>query len=280
VRSAIDEQADLVDMWIDDGTAFDAGVHACAPVLRRRRGAATNDWAAALVDSLAVPRAELDGASRLRDHAVIVAGFRDEYYGLVGAVAEDETEHRLVTSGAIDPLRLLDAPVRFAKRRWHHPTVDVSIVTGKAARWLEAQHVPKLLVATQTKVLEAVPDPDGSMVGSVPVLVVRPHDPDDLWRLAAALHAPVVTAWLLRRTAGTALTPDACKPTAAALAELPLPTDADAWDEAARLARAIAEDDAERTQDVWAAFGAAADAAYGVTDRSVVDWWLGRLPVR
>ena len=289
VRAAIDERAALVDMWIDDGTTFEAGVHACAPVLQRNPGAARNDWSGSLVDDLGVPPAQLDGAARLGDRADVVAGFRDEYYDLVGAVHEGGDGPRLVTSGAIDPFGLIDAPVRFAKRRWERPTVDVGTAAGRAARWVDAQRAPKILVATQTKVLEAVVDADGSMVGSVPVLVVRPHDPDALWHLAAALHAPVVTAWLLRRTAGTALAPDACKPTPATLAELPLPTDTGAWDEATRLARELARarrDDAQLPirdasgPDAWAAFGAAADRAYGVTDGTLVDWWLRRLPVR
>ena len=275
VRAAIDERAVLDDVWLDDGTTFGAAVHACAPVLVRGGEGSPNDWTSALVAELGVPDADLRAPLLLGDRAEIVAGFRDEYYGLVGAVREDGDGPRLVTAGAVDPLRLRSDPIRFARRRWTRAGVDVAAVEGRARRWLEVQRGPKLLVATQTRVLEAVVDHDGSLVASVPVIVVRPQDPDQLWHLAAAIHAPVVSAWLLRRTAGTALANDACKPTASVLAELPLPVDDALWDTAAGLARDIAGG-----ADCWEEFAAVADAAHGVTDGVAARWWLDRLPLR
>ena len=275
VRAAVDDRAELVDLWLDDGSTFEAGVHACAPVLRSTAGGAGNDWSSAVGDRLGVPRVELPEGPRLGDRADVLAGFRDEYYGLVDAVREDAVGPRLVTSGAIDPLRLLDGPVRFAKQRWHRPSVDRAKVAGKAARWVDSQRGPKLIVATQTRVLEAVVDPDGSLVGSVPAIVVRPHTDADLWRLAAALHAPVATAWVMRRAPGTALVPDACKPSAGVLADLPLPLDHRAWDAAAGIAQEVAAGAGR-----WSDLAAAADAAYGVTDGVAARWWLDRLPLR
>ena len=276
VRAAVDRQATLVDVWVDEGAAFDAAVAVCAPILERRPARAANDWSGPLAESLSVPTVDLDPARRLGDQAMIVAGFRDEYYGLVGAVREGGAGPCLVTSGAIDPLRhRTGTDVRFAKQRWTRPTVDRDAVEGRARRWLDAQAGPKVLVATQTRVVEAAVDPDGRMVGSVPVIVVRPHDPSRLWHLAAALHAPVISAWMLRRTAGTALSAGACKPTAAQLADLPMPIDADAWDTAAEHAQALARGSVD-----WAAFGEAADRAYGTCDPTTRDWWLERLPLR
>ena len=275
VRAAIDERAALLDVWLDDGVTFDASVRVCAPVLERTADHAPNDWRAALVDALGIPGVDLAGEARLGDVAGIAAGFRDEYYGLTGAVGDGGAGPRLVTSGAIDPLRVVARDVRFAKRRWRDPRVSTDAVAGRARRWLDEQTGPKLLVATQTRVIEAVVDPDGQLVGSVPVIVVRPRDPDAVWLLAAALHAPAASAWLLRRTAGTALAPDACRPTAATLAELPLPVDLVAWREAAARARELAAGGED-----WRGFGSVADAAYGIHDPVVVDWWLERLPVR
>ena len=275
VRAAIDERATLLDVWFDERASFDAGVRVCAPVLERTGAPAANDWRAALVESLGVPPVDLQGGVRLGEVADVAAGFRDEYYGLVGAVTDGGSGPRLLTSGAIDPLRVVAGDVRFGKRGWRDPRVVVSHTTGRARRWLDAQTGPKLLVATQTRVLEAVVDPDEGLIGSVPVVVVRPREPDALWRLAAALHAPVASAWLLRRTAGTALAPDACRPTAGTLSDLPLPVDRDAWTEAAARAQELAAGGED-----WRGFGTVADAAYGIHDRSVVDWWLERLPVR
>ena len=205
VRRAIDDAATVVDTWIDDGRTFDAAVEGCAPVLRVGDGAA-NDWTAPLVAAQGIPDSTLTSSVVLGDVATVLAGFRDEYYGLVDAVAEGGSGPRLLTSGSIDPLRHRpDHPVRFAKRRWRDPRVDPSVATGRAVRWLEEQQGPKLVVATQTRVIEAVVDVDSTWVASVPSIVVRPDDPDDLWMLAAALHAPVISAWMLRRSAGTAL---------------------------------------------------------------------------
>ena len=277
VRAAIDRRAELHGVWVDDGTAFDASVEVCAPILQRGDGGAGNDWTAALAASLAVPDVRLDGTARLGTWAQVVAGFRDEYYGLVDGVREGGDGPVLVTSGAIDPLlHRTDVDVRFAKRRWVRPTVDVARVTDdRARRWIEVQAGPKLVVATQTRVVEAAPDPEGRLVGSVPAIVVRPHDADHLWHLAAALHAPVVTAWMMRRGAGTALSSGACKPTAALLSALPLPTDHAAWDEAAGLAEGLANGAGD-----WAEFGRLADRAYGVDDAVTARWWLARLPLR
>lgn len=275
VRRRVDERATLVHTWLDDGATFAASVEACAPVLRVGVPH-DNDWSDALASARGVPPVQLLGTATLGDVAHVVAGFRDEYYGLVGAVDEAGSGPALVTSGSIDPLRYrADAPVRFAKRRWAHPTIDVDALDGRAERWVRLQANPKLLVATQTRVLEAAVDAAGDLVGSVPVIVVRPRDPGDLWRLAAAIHAPVTSAWMLRRSAGTALSNDACKPTAALLADLPLPTDLTAWDDAAAVAEAVAGG-----ADRWQELGEVADRAYGVDDPALRAWWLERVPVR
>ena len=278
IRGRIDERMDLDDCWVDDGRAFAAAVDVCAPVLRRRPRTAeprSTDWAGALGDAIGIPTVDLRGTATLGQRAELMAGFRDEYYGLVDAVTEGGSGPRLVTSGAIDPLRLVAGGVRFAKRRWNDPVVDVAKTEGRAARWATAQAGPKLIVASQTKVVEAVVDPDGSLLAGVPAIVVRPRDATELWLLAAALHAPAVSAWMLRRTVGSALSRDACKPTAALLAEMPLPAATGHWERAADLAAAIA-DGADR----WEEFAVAADRAYGIEDDSLRAWWLERLPLR
>ena len=281
VRDRIDVHADLVHTVIDDGRAFDAGVEVCAPVLRRRAAPepSANDWVGALADAAGIPPVALGRRRTLGELASVHAGFRDEYYGLVDAVAEaDDTTSgwsRLVTAGGIDPCRLLDRGERFAGRHWREPVVDVTVLQGRSARWAQVQAGPKLLVATQTKVLEAAADPDGALLGSVPVLCVRPHDPDRLWHLLAALHAPAVTAWLFRRSAGTALSAGACRPTKVLLEALPVPDDGAAWDRAAAAARAASAD-----QTDVAEVARLADAALGVDDDALLAWWDARRPRR
>lgn len=281
VRSRIDARATLLDCWTDDGSAFDASVDVCAPVLEIGHGGRSepNDWLDALATAAGIPRvAVTDEAGVMSDVATVIAGFRDEYYGLVDAVSEGGDGLRLVTSGSIDPLRVREDPIRFAKRRWNAPTVDPASATGRAARWVEAQAAPKLVIASQTKVLEGAVDVDGTLVAGVPALVLVPDDAEDLWRLAAAIHAPVTSAWMLRRTLGTGLSAGSCRPTSALVGSIPLPVHVDAWDEAATLARRIADDATDPAR--WEAFAVVADAAYGIDDPALRDWWLGRLQLR
>lgn len=281
VRARIDASADLVHLVVDDGSAFDANVQVCAPVLRRRPATSTpraNDWVGALADVRGIPAPPLRSERVLGDLATVHAGFRDEYYGMVDAVSEAgerTTGLRLVTAGGIDPCRLLTRGERFAGRRWDAPVIDTARLAGRAARWAEVQAGPKVLVATQTKVIEAVADPDGTLLGSVPVLCVRPRDPGRLWHVLAALHAPSATAWLLRRSAGTALSADAIRPTAALLTGLPVPADGSAWDRAAAAARAVRDGAGDAAE-----LGRLADAALGVDDPDVLAWWDARRPRR
>jgi hypothetical protein len=188
----------------------------------------------------------------------------------------------LVTSGALTWAHCGwgDAPVRYAKRSWRAPVVDLARLaagdgTAAARRWVERTRAPKLVVANQTRVIEAAVDPDGAWVPSVPALAVVPRDPADLWRLAAAILAPAATAWLARRAAGTALTRRGLRVAAPDLAALPLPAgDAAAWDEAATTVRALAADPGTDPGP----FLAAAGAAYGAPE--LAGWWRGRQTTR
>jgi len=274
VRAAIDRRAALVELVVPGPRAFDADVATCAPVLERGRPGDPR-WADALADAAGVPSVRLPGGRVVGRVASVHAGFRDEYYGLTAAVREGGAGRPLVTAGAIDPLRRLARAQRFGGRRWSEPRVDVSVLAGRAARWAELQAAPKVLVATQTRVLEALADPAGDLVGSVPVVVAVPHDPADLWRIAALLHAPSASAWVLRRSAGTALSAGACRPTAALLSSLPVPADAAAWDLAGAAAEAASRGEAALDE-----VARLADAALGVEDPGVFAWWAQRLPRR
>lgn len=276
VRDRIDRCARLDEVLLVDESAFDAAVATCSPVLVRTTGErrVPNDWTGALAQAAGVPPVRLPGTPLLGSIADTHAGFRDEYYGTTAAVTEGGPGPRLVTVGAIDPLHLLDRPQRFGRRRWHDPRVDVGALHGRAARWAALQAGPKVLVATQTRVLEAVADPGGALFGSVPVIVVRPHDPAALWHVLAALHAPAASAWVRRQHAGTGRSADTCRPSAALLASLPLPADHEAWD-----AAALAAERAWHGEVTAAEAALAAQRAYGGDD-AVLAWWEGRRPQR
>lgn len=266
-------------------------------------------WARLALAAHGTPEVRIDGgqdhpppqpARRLADVACVVAGFREEYYGLVGAVREATDGERrgvgpgshaagagapapLVTSGAIEPggctwgLR----PVRFAGVSWSAPVVDPDRLAhgpARAAAWVAARHRPKVLVATQTRVVEAVVDERGAWVPSVPVVSVEPlaTERDEAaamaWRAAAALLAPPVSAWALQVAAGSALAADAIKLAARQVRRLPLPPDEEAWADGTALLRSAAP---------AARFGHVMCRAYGLDTgaaQEVLAWWLARLP--
>jgi hypothetical protein len=289
VRSAVDERARLLDIWVDERPVFAASVRVCAPVLEvgpGRRRSEPNPWSERFADAVGIPRlCSPTSSGTIADLAEVIAGFRDEYYGLVAAVRErapaDDAVAPLITSGLIDWLGCSwgRRPARFAKRTWRAPVVDLTeleSVGGRAAqRWVARSRVPKLLVATQTRVVEAAVDMSGSWVPSVPVVAVMPHDPADLWRVAAAVASPAATAWLLGRAPGTALARDAIKVAAPDLLALPLPADRGAWDEAAAAARAVTTGPASESPAARDRFLAAATAAYA-TAPTLPAWWRER----
>jgi hypothetical protein len=248
-----------------------------------------DSWARLWARALDLPAVELPAGPTLGDRATIVAGFRDQYYGLVDTVREagpgepGDGAAPLVTSGALDWAACAwgRRPARYAKRRWQAPVVDLARVAAGAPpiarRWVERTRVPKLVVATQTRVVEAAVDTEGEWVPSVPALGVLPAAAEGvggvgLWHLAAALLSPAATAWLVRRAAGTGLERGALKVAAPDLAALPLPADRGAWDAAAGALAAFAAGPGE---GALAAYLDAIGGAYG-TPSSLSRWWRQR----
>jgi hypothetical protein len=182
----------------------------------------------------------------------------------------------LVTSGLIDPGTSAwgTRPVRFAKRTWERPEVDLDEARAGSARvrtWLDRVQRPKVVVASQTRVLEAAADAGGTWVPSTPAVSVVPHEPADVTRLTAALCSPPVAAWARRRAAGTALSPQAIRVSASLLAAVPLPCDDAAWAHAADL---LVAGDLE-------AFSRVATAMYGLEEPAAAEvrrWWHGERP--
>ncbi len=309
IRQVVARRAALETVWwSDDDNLFDhARVRVCAIVVVRDREQAAigrfrdrawrsvaplaaSDFDAAAASGWGSLTDDGDGdwmlggnaAGTIGDLAAVTADFRDQYYGIVPYVREGGGPHQLVTCGTIDPLTSLwgQRPVRFAKRTWAAPTVDAAALRADAPAlrsWLDARTVPKVLVATQTRIVECTVDVDGSCVPCVPVVTVVPA-PDHLWRVAAALSAPVVTRLALRSYRGAARSIDAIKLSAQQIAALPLPADPDAWERATALATVLAS--GRRSTDQWRAFAVAANAAYGIDDAGLVAWWLDRLPRR
>jgi predicted RNA methylase len=247
------------------GPVFDASVDTCVVVLRRGAPVPVGEtWSSLLVDG--VPAVALSGAP-LGDECEVVAGFRQHFYGLRGHVREGGDGLPLVTSGSIEPGSWGGRPVRFDGVRYDDPRVALDGVDAAIASWYRALLRPKVVVATQTRVIEAAVDADGVVVPSVPVISVVPRDSARVWHVLAALSAPPVTAWAFREWGGTALVASALKLGCGQVRAVPTPSCAPAWDAAAAVLR-----DGGSIVDA----GALMCDAYGVGEE-VHAWWAARL---
>ncbi len=273
VRAALAERARLVDLWAPPGQPFHARVHVCVPVLEVGASGPAPDWSGRLAAARGTPVVDLAGSGTVADLATAVAGFRDEYYGLAGHVREGDRSPvaPLVTSGLIDigAMAWGKVPVRFAKRSWQRPEVDVDALRSanpRVAAWVDRVRRPKVVVASQTRTVEAAADRSGSWVPCTPVISVLPRDPAHVDLIAAVLCAPPISAWAARRSAGTALSARAMRMSAPLVLTMPLPADRAAWEEAAAL---LARGDVH-------GYAASATAMYRLSQRAAraaLVWW-------
>jgi len=206
---------------------------------------------------MGVPEVEIDSAGVVGDVASATADFRDEYYGLAGHIVEDgegDGGVALLTTGLVDLGRCWwgRKGTRILKQRWESPRVRRSSMEhdGRLARWVESRGVAKVLVATQTKVVEALVDERGAFAAVTPMISVMISDSDcdpdcagdgesghpekiDVWMVGAAIGSPVCSMYALRHFGGAAMHADALKMSARQVLGLPLPGDLGLWKEGA-----------------------------------------------
>ncbi|TDT15048.1 N-6 DNA methylase [Ilumatobacter fluminis] len=283
IRARVDEQADLVwSWWSTEQEWFDAAVNVCVVGLRRPAAgrSAPMAWTRIVTDVLGIPHidpATLTTQGTIGDRADLNANFRDEYYALVPAVGEDIDGPPLVTSGLIDPAHCSwgERRIKFNKQFFQRPRVDLSKLEGRFVAWAERKLVPKVLVANQTKIVEAVADVDGAWVPGVPVTTIIPTstDPDEVRRtvfdIEAILCSPIASAMCWHLGGGTGLSTKAVRVSPGVLADVPWP--------AGDLSDAV---DACRRGDIVAAGRLVLDA-YGCDDATasaLLTWWAPGLP--
>ena len=274
VRRAVGERAELREVWVPPGRPFEASVEVCVAVLDvgPRSGAAQpveHAWSARLARALGVPSIDLSAERTAGKELTTAAAFRAEYYGMVPHVHEADAlpdGRPLLTTGLVDLAAHAwgTRPARIGGRAWHRPVVDVAALEGRAAEWARRTSTPKLVIATQTRVIEAVVDLEGEVLPAVP-LIVAWAPTERLWPLAAALCSPPINAWAAERTAGSALASGALKLTAGLVRSAPLPLDDDQWRQGT---------EALQAGDLHA-FARAMTAAYRCGD-DVAAWWLDR----
>ena len=321
LRRSISSRFALVFLWVAGEKVFNANVLTCALVVRtcrptdehligRARGryfealpelgtpaaelAEMPTWGPLIADGFGIPLVHLESAARLGEVLSAAADFRDQYYGLAPFVMEADVreveavaEHLapLVTVGLIDPLhnRWGETATRFAKRQWKAPAVDVARlrVESDLGEWADRRLVPKLLVATQTPVLEVVPDEKGILLPSVPAITVVPHG-ISLWHAAALLTSPVLTAWAAARYLGASLNTQALKLSARQIEGLPLPPASEAWNAAAAHAQDafLSNSSSERSAHVRRLARRMCEAFSIKDPAELMAWWSDRLPER
>ena len=232
LRAVVERRACPVWWWWEPDRHFDAQVHVCLTGFEVGRAGCSPSgpdgplWNRVISERLGVPAVPpFVGAGTIGDRARAGANFRDEYYALVPAVDEGGSGPPLVTSGLIDPgvCRWGVTPVRFAGRRIVRPTVALERLEGRFAVWAERLLVPKVLVAAQTRVLEAVADTGGRWIPGVPVISVIPEPGVSPSTVAAVLTSPLtsVVAWWER--AGTGLSAGALRLSPSSVLSLPWP---------------------------------------------------------
>lgn len=245
-----------------------------------------NSWGGLLAALRGVPLEQWRTDGLLGDVVDATADFRDQYYGLSGHVYETKgrVETRLVTSGLIDPANLLwgQRSTKFDGQSFRHPIVMISELEPAMQRWAERRLVPKVLLATQTRVLEPIVDEAGDLLPSVPVVTVEPKIPEQigLWHVAALLVSPPISAIAATRHFGAALSSDALKLSARDVLELPRPALHEPWDSAAKAFRRAAESsDDELRRNLLIECGQLMCLAFGVERHDhLVSWWIERLP--
>ena len=134
--------------------------------------------------------------------------------------------------------------------------------------------MPKVLVCTQGKVVEAVADENGLWLPSVPTITVVPAE-GRLWHVLAGLLAPPVAAHAAAEFARAALSMRAIKLSAKQVGQLPLPAHHAHWDAGAVAVRR-AQHQPSRRREHLAEAAPHMCRAYGTADNSL-EWWLARV---
>ncbi len=218
IRAEVDRMAALRWMWWTDTLMFDANVRVWAGVwevggepgmVRRSYGPSfetleplptPSKWSGLIAGGVLPAH---DGPV-LGDIATFTADFRDQYYGLVGAVGDDVGGPPLVTCGLIDPgvCHWGSKPVRFAKQRYAAPRVALERLSPALQRWAAQRLVPKILIANQTARVEAVHDVRGEWLPGVPVITCITDQPQ---RVLDALASDATNDWIHHHAAGSGL---------------------------------------------------------------------------
>lgn len=266
----------------------------------RVRATSTTRWSVLASRACGVPNLRLDPhLPTLRTWLDATADFRDVYYALRDLIIDappslDASAGRnanlipILNTGLIELAATSwgRAYARLFRQRWLRPAFDLALAQQHPflTRVLPLRLRPKLILATQTRVVEAFVDAQGTWMPTTPLISLTPRDgAPDLYTIAAALCSPVATLVAARRTFGTSMSPRAIKLAAREVLDLPIPNDVAALAPAAHAFREAAAAHADPDQSRYAAalhtYAHHAVAAYALPapdhDR-ILHWWHAR----
>jgi len=310
IRQRLLQRHSLKEVWFSGPGVFDAAVEVVAVTMAPKGNPArtrvllgreftdaglvesptTTDktWSRLLARAKGFPQCTPITGGVVGDIATGSADFRDQYYGLVGAVRDQAVNEsqpalpRLATVGLIDLARFMwgERATKFAKDRFVRPVVDVERLGEDVRRWVGARSQPKVIVSNQTKNLEVYVDVKGDILPSVPLLTID-CELESLWLVAASIAAPVVTAVAAERHLGAGMSVDVLKLSVRDVLNLPTPHHTDAWARGAAIFKQLQESvDPQARRRLLSDFASEMNAAFGVQDSALTDWWLKRLPTR
>jgi hypothetical protein len=309
VRDMLSQQTSVDFIWLPKEKIFSANVNVCAVAaslipttqhtVMRFTGRSFESldeitlsttsiqkdgtWGVLLSGALGAPAFHLQSNSVIGQYASATADFRDQYYPLAPYVHESEgcagPCTPLVTTGLVDWMtnEWGRKQTRFNKVSYEAPEVSIRVLGEEHPdlyRWSQSRLWPKILVATQTKVIEAWPDVDGVSLPSIPLISVVPF-PGYFWMTLAAILSPVTSLVAFERFHGSALSSDAIKLSATQLMSMPAPSNSDLWVESAGILETSFR--TELTGADIERFAEVSVKSYGEHSPDVVNWWLNRL---
>lgn len=294
VRAALAGRG-LRALWAGDGAAFGATIPVFAVGVGPAPGPVTlldgpeahpvsaapppgADWAAPLAAAAGVPDPGPGAAAAFGSVATFTADFREVFYALAAVLvedgpstADDDAFPPVLTTAHVGPGSLAwgQRPVRIGGRRWIAPRADLSRAPATLRAWAARVRVPKVLLAPQTRVIEAAADPTGRFLPLTPLIRAVPVPGLSPAALAVALLHPATAARLAQTCAGSGRGDGVLRPSAAALRALPLPVPPDTLPALAALAGLPA-----------AALPAAlcAPVPGPAPSPALLAWWSARLP--
>ncbi len=226
----------------------------------------------------------------IEELAFSTADFRDQFYYIKANVTEelahgsqDNESLKVITVGSIEPSKVLwgENYVLIGGKKYLRPVLSKKGSDNpKVLEWLVKRSRAKVLVATQSEVIESVVDLSAQLIGSVPVISVTPKRQDDIFAIQSMLSSSALSAVAIGRHIGSGLSHKALKLSASQIAALPLPSNQRPWQKAAEIHSIIVEQGITKVDELLEMLKEAdtyMQQAYALDSQELHAWWFSRV---